>query len=55
VESKHKIIIITITTIIIMGHVCKRGAVWGNQQEREKGRERVLKGDHDRSMLCFYI
>jgi hypothetical protein len=22
---------------------------------REKGKERVLKGDHDQSMLCFYI
>jgi hypothetical protein len=41
--------------IIIKGHECKRGIVWGDQGMGEVGKERILRGEEDGSTLYIYL
>jgi hypothetical protein len=36
-----------------MGHKCERRKVWGNQQERGVGEERILRGEEDGSTHTY--
>jgi hypothetical protein len=42
------------TMMMIMGHECLWGSVWGGM-ERRGGKERILRGEEDGSMLHTYI
>jgi hypothetical protein len=45
-----------IMTMIIMGHECERGTIWGGKSMGGEGaKEGILKGKKDQSMLHVYV
>jgi hypothetical protein len=47
-------VMMVVVVIAIIGHECIWGMVWGDQREEGRGKERVLCGEKDGSMLHIY-
>jgi hypothetical protein len=56
VEPRTKIMMVMMVVVVIaiIGHECIWGMVWGDQREEGRGKERVLCGEKDGSMLHIY-
>jgi hypothetical protein len=46
---------VMMVVVVVVGHDCERGTAWGDQWDWGGGKERILRGEEDQSLLPIYI